>query len=218
MPDPGSRVVSISRKDRAAIGLAAKAVEEVYWLADERGEFVTSGSYHAEYPAWLAGFNAATLPLVYSDSVWESMIPPGALSLTRPDTSRFELDGEHTFFPHRAREIVDATDPSALNHWRYEFTPLPDRAVVSLALEAIQELQLRQRGGVDYLGISLSQTVLVGHYFGPLSREQLAEAGVDAARLTRGDRRELQEHVQSARTARRPISSRCSSPVPDLTP
>lgn len=239
--DPGSRVVSISRKDRAAIGLAAKAVGEVYWLADEGGEFVTSDFYHAEYPAWVAGFNAATLPLVYSDSVWESTIPPGALSLTRPDTSIFELDGVHTFFPHRAEEIVDATDPGALNHWRYEYTPFPDRAVVSLALEAIRELRLGQRGSVDYLGISLSQTDLVGHYFGPLSREQLdnllrldselgrffsflddavgpagwvlalsadhgvldipehlAEAGVDAARLTRDDREELQEHIQSA--------------------
>ncbi len=171
--DPASRVVSISRKDRAAIGLAAKAAGDVYWLADEGGEFVTSDYYRAEYPAWITEFNATTMPLVYSDSVWESIIPTTALSLTRPDRSRFELDGEHTVFPHRASETVDASDPRALNHWRYEFTPFPDRAVFALATEAIRELQLGQRGSVDYLGISLSQTDLIGHNFGPRSREQL---------------------------------------------
>jgi len=171
--DPGSRVVSISRKDRAAIGLAAKAVGEVYWLTDRGGEFVTSAFYHSEYPDWVANFNATTLPLVYSDTLWESTIPPEALSLTRPDTSRFELEGEYTAFPHLASELVDATDPRELNHWRWRYTPFPDRAVVSLALEAIQALQLGQRGSVDYLGIALSQTDAVGHRFGPLSREQL---------------------------------------------
>jgi len=171
--DPGSRVVSISRKDRAAIGLAAKTVGDVYWLADRSSGFVTSDFYHPEYPAWVAEFNATTMPLLYSDTIWESRTPPEGLALTRPDTSEFESDGLHSAFPHLASETVDATDPGALNYWRFRFTPFPDRAVVSLALEAIQELQLGQRGAVDYLGISLSQTDLMGHIFGPLSREQL---------------------------------------------
>ena len=171
--DPRSRVVSISRKDRSAIGLAAKAVGEVYWLAERGGEFITSDFYHSEYADWVTEFNATTMPRIYSDTVWESSIPPEALSLTRPDTSRFELEGEHTAFPHVAGELVDGTDPRELNHWRWQYTPFPDRAVVSLAVEAIQELQLGQRGSVDYLGIALSQTDGVGHRFGPLSREQL---------------------------------------------
>ena len=239
--DPSSRVVSISRKDRSAIGLAAKAVGEVYWLADRGGQFITSEFYHSEYPDWITEFNATTLPLVYSDTLWESNIPVEALSLTRPDTSAFELAGEYTAFPHRAGELVDATDPRELNHWRWRFTPFPDRAVVSLAVEAIEEFQLGQRGSVDYLGVALSQTDGVGHRFGPLSREQLdnllrldleldrffsfldetvgpgrwvvavsadhgvlsvpehlAETGVDAKRLTRGERSEVRASVQSA--------------------
>ncbi len=171
--DPRSRVVSISRKDRSAIGLAAKSMGEVFWMADRGGEFITSDFYHSEYPTWVAEFNATTLPLIYSDTIWESTIPPESLALTRPDTSRFELEGEYTAFPHLASELEDAADPRALNHWRWRYTPFPDRAVVSLAVEAIEELQLGQRGSVDYLGIALSQTDAVGHRFGPLSREQL---------------------------------------------
>ena len=239
--DPESRVVSISRKDRAAIGLAAKAEGDVYWLVDGGDGFVTSEFYHAELPAWLAEFNATTMPLIYSDSVWESTIPPGARSLTRPDTSIFELDGEHSAFPHRASDTGDSADARALSHWRYLYTPFPDRAVLALAGKAVRQLQLGQRESLDYLGVSLSQTDLVGHFFGPLSREQLdnllrldreleafftllddevgpgrwvlafsadhgvldipghlVESGVDAAKLTAGDRSELRERVQAA--------------------
>ena len=238
--DPLSRVVSISRKDRAAIGLAAKAAGEIYWLVDRGSGFVTSDFYGTEYPDWVTEFNSTTMPLLYSDTIWESRTPPEALSLSRPDTSQFELDGVHSAFPHLASETVDVTDPSALNYWRFRFTPFPDRAVLSLASKAIQELQLGQRGSVDYLGISLSQTDLMGHIFGPLSREQLdnllrldleldrffslldeavgpggwvvavsadhgvmeipehlAERGVDAVRVSRGDRRALREHIRS---------------------
>ena len=171
--DPGSRVVAISKKDRAAIGLAAQAKGEVYWVVERGGGFVTSNFYHSEYPAWVADFNATTMPLIYSDTVWESTVPLEARALTLPDTSRFELRGEYTAFPHRASDLVDVADPGEVNYWRWRYTPFPDRAVVSLASEAVRELDLGKRGSVDYLGISLSQTDLVGHRFGPRSREQL---------------------------------------------
>jgi predicted AlkP superfamily pyrophosphatase or phosphodiesterase len=239
--DPRSRVVSISRKDRSANGMAATSLGEVYWIADRGGEFVTSDFYHSEYPDWITEFNATTIPLVYSDTIWESTIPPEALSLTRPDTSRYELQGEFTAFPHVARELVDASDPRELSHWRWRYTPFPDRAVVALAVEAITEFELGQRGSVDFLGIALSQTDGVGHRFGPLSREQLdnllrldreldrffsfldesvgpgrwvvavsadhgvldipehlAESGVDAKRLSRGDRAQVRAYIQNA--------------------
>jgi len=171
--DPAARVVSVSRKDRAAIGLAAQAVGEVYWLAAEGGEFITSDFYHEAYPNWVTAFNETEMPRVYAQTVWEDEVPPGLRTLSRPDTSRFELDGEHSFFPHRASDLVDVDAPGALNQWRYEYTPFPDQAVVAFAKAATAELELGQRGTVDYLGVSLSQTDLVGHSFGPGSREQL---------------------------------------------
>ena len=166
-------MVSISRKDRSAIGLAAKAVGRCIGSPTGAASSSPRISTTPSTRDWVAEFNATTLPLVYSDTLWESSIPPEALSLTRPDTSRFELEGEYTAFPHLARDLVDAADPGELNHWRWQYTPFPDRAVVLLATEAIQELQLGQRGSLDYLGIALSQTDGVGHRFGPLSREQL---------------------------------------------
>jgi predicted AlkP superfamily pyrophosphatase or phosphodiesterase len=171
--DPESRVVSISKKDRAAIGMAAQARGEVYWVVERSPGFVTSEYYHSEYPEWIENFNATTMPVIYSDTIWESSVPPEARALSLPDTSRFELNGEFTAFPHRASDVADMNDPGAVNYWRWRRTPYPDRAVVALATEAIREFDLGQRGSVDFLGVSLSQTDLVGHAFGPRSREQL---------------------------------------------
>jgi arylsulfatase A-like enzyme len=65
------------------------------------------------------------------------------------------------------------SDPLAVNEWRWDYTPFPDRAMVSFVIEAIEARELGQRGSVDFLGIGLSQTDRIGHTFGPDSREQL---------------------------------------------
>lgn len=170
---PEARIVSVSRKDRAAIGLAARGAGEVYWMSPTAGRFITSTYYHSEYPDWVREFNEREMPRIYADTVWENDTPPAFWSLTRPDTATYELDGVHTFFPHRASDLVDVGDTGAVNRWRYEDTPFPDAAVIDFAETAVRELDLGRRGVVDYLGVSLSQTDLVGHRFGPLSREQL---------------------------------------------
>jgi predicted AlkP superfamily pyrophosphatase or phosphodiesterase len=171
--DDDTRVVSVSRKDRSAIGLAAQVRGDVYWLASEAGVFVTSEYYRRDYPEWIAAFNSHVMPEIYADTLWESVVPPAGQALTRPDTSRYELDGVHSAFPHRPADTGDDTDDASRNRWRFETTPFPDRAVVALAMEAVRALELGQRGSVDYLGVALSQTDIVGHDFGPRSREQL---------------------------------------------
>ncbi|HUF76031.1 MAG TPA: alkaline phosphatase family protein [Longimicrobiales bacterium] len=171
--DGDARVVSISKKDRAAIGLAALARGEVYWLAGEAGVFVTSTYYRGDYPGWITDFNQRVMPEIYADTLWQSIVPPEARALTRPDTSRWELDGVHSAFPHRPADTGDEGSAEGHNLWRFDYTPFPDRAVVELTMEAIRALDLGRRGTVDYLGVALSQVDLVGHRFGPGSREQL---------------------------------------------
>jgi predicted AlkP superfamily pyrophosphatase or phosphodiesterase len=171
--DADTKVVSVSRKDRSAIGLAAQVHGEVYWLASEAGVFVTSEYYKQDYPEWITDFNSRVMPEIYADTLWESIVPPEGQGLTRPDTSRYELDGVHSAFPHRPADTGDDADAQSRNRWRFETTPFPDRAVVALAMEAVRALELGQPGSVDYLGIALSQTDIVGHDFGPRSREQL---------------------------------------------
>ena len=171
--DPRSRIVSIAKKERSAIGLSAQATGDVYWLPETEAEFVTSDVYMSSYPDWVRDFNRTEMPVLHGATIWESIVPPALASLSRSDTSRWEFDREDTTFPHRASDHVDLSDAHALNEWRWDYTPFPDRAVVSLVLEALRALELGQRGSVDYLGIGLSQTDRIGHTFGPGSREQL---------------------------------------------
>jgi predicted AlkP superfamily pyrophosphatase or phosphodiesterase len=117
-------------------------------------------------------FNEEILPDVYSDTIWESQIPEEFLHLTRPDTSRWEGVPGHSFFPHLARAEVATEGDRGLNSWRLG-TPFPDKAVLHLAMEAVEERKLGQRREVDFLALSFSQTDAMGHGYGPRSREQL---------------------------------------------
>ncbi len=170
--DDDARIVSISRKDVAAINLAGKTKGEVYWLLQEFGKFATSGFYADRYPDWVVRFNEEVLPDVYSDTVWESQIPDELLHLTRPDTSQWEGAPGRSGFPHLARAEVVSEGERGLNTWRYG-TPYPDKAVLHMAMAAVEERELGQRNEVDFLALSFSQTDAMGHGYGPRSREQL---------------------------------------------
>ena len=171
--DSGALVVSVSRKDRAAIAMAGRTRGHVYWITPNEGRFVTSSFYADRYPPWVEGFNRAQMPRIFGDSVWEQTIPVSARRLTRPDSASYEGDGVHTYFPHRFEE--EGGNPSrsgALNRWAFEQV-YPDAAVAEFAAVAIKSLHLGQDAVTDYLGVSFSQTDAVGHAYGPLSREQL---------------------------------------------
>jgi predicted AlkP superfamily pyrophosphatase or phosphodiesterase len=169
---PGARVVSISRKDRSAIGLATRAQGHVYWIIESAGVFTTSAFYRTDLPDWVKRFNTQEMPRIYSDSVWSSTVPPDEAWRSRPDTSEFEFDGVHTSFPHDARLETNLEREGRFLSWAAD-TPAADRAVLGLAATAVGALGLGARDAPDYLAISLSQADAIGHAYGPLSREQM---------------------------------------------
>ena len=168
----GGKVVTVSGKDRSAIGMAATAPGHVYWLERDAGYFVTSEHYASRPADWVDDFNSTEIPRVYADTVWNVEVPETLRSRARPDASPYEESGD-TEFPHRLSELADPTDPAEVSDWRWTFTPFSDRAVTEFAIRAIDEEQLGQRGSLDYLGVGLSAVDLVGHRFGPYSLEQL---------------------------------------------
>lgn len=170
--DSGAHVVSVSKKDRAAIAMGGKARGHVYWIAEAQGRFVTSSHYAGQYPEWVERFNREAMPEILGDSVWEQGVPERARSLSRRDTAAYEGDGTHTYFPHRLQDEAEGEDTADRNRWAIR-TPWPDRAVGAFAREAVQALGMGQDPVTDYLGLSFSQVDYVGHDYGPLSREQL---------------------------------------------
>ncbi|MFQ5551260.1 MAG: alkaline phosphatase family protein, partial [Gemmatimonadales bacterium] len=173
--DPEARVVSLSGKPTTAVLMAGRSRGHVYWFEDDLGIFATSVYYRDKYPDWVERFNRETLAALLADSIWELGVPASARGLARRDTADYELDGEHTFFPHRFYEEVAPEEwekaDEYYNWWKRK--PSIDQAIVGLAREAVTELELGQRGSVDYLALGLSATDWVGHRFGPYSLEQL---------------------------------------------
>jgi predicted AlkP superfamily pyrophosphatase or phosphodiesterase len=168
--DPQARTVSISKKDRAAITMAGQTRSNVWWLFDRLGFFVTSRYYASTYPDWIRRFNRDVMPRFTADTEWRSLVPSDARSLAADDRFRYEGNGRHTTFPHRAQDEVPSRDAQATNIWAFD-QPRVDNAVLELAKRAIDELDLGQRNSTDFLAVSFSALDRVGHAYGPLSQE-----------------------------------------------
>ena len=168
--DPQARTVSISKKDRAAVIMAGQTGSNAWWLLDQLGLFITSRHYSSNYPGWVRRFNREVMPRFTASSTWESVVPPEARRLAGDDDARYEGNGEHTTFPHRAADEVPSGDEQARNIWAFD-QPRADDAVLELAKVAMAELELGRRGRTDFLAVSFSALDRVGHAYGPLSQE-----------------------------------------------
>jgi hypothetical protein len=173
--DPDARVLAISGKVRGAVPMAGHGKGHVYVLSDDYGPaFVTSTYYRRSVPDWVRRFNEGPLASLLADSVWESTVPAAAAHFSRPDTTAYERRGAHTTFPHSfaAEEEVWAQRTQGFMGWFWR-TPMQDEASIALAVAGVEALGLGGRDGVDLLSLGLSATDVIGHTYGPYSREQL---------------------------------------------
>ena len=158
--DSGTQVLSVSRKDRAAILPVGRARGTVLWYAG--GQFTTSRYYGDTLPTWVRAFNARGGVARLAGTTWDLLKPESAYA--EPDSMPYENGGVDFVFPHK----LPAADAIARRIAGY---PWMDSLTLSLALEGVQQLRLGRRARPDLLSISLSTTDAVGHAFGPDSRE-----------------------------------------------
>jgi len=161
--DSGLRVLSVSLKDRGAILPIGRAGVPVFWY--QSGIFTTSRYYAETLPAWVRDFNARRSVQRAAGWQWELTLPPS--SYAEPDSQPWLREGRETAFPHQL-----PADSTALVE-RFRITPLADSLTLALALAGVDALGIGQRpgGGTDLLAISLSATDIIGHRYGPDSRE-----------------------------------------------
>ncbi|HEY0997618.1 MAG TPA: alkaline phosphatase family protein, partial [Gemmatimonadaceae bacterium] len=160
--DGGSRALSISGKDRGAILTIGRSRATVFWVATD-GELTTSSYYARELPAWVRRVNAREELRRLAGSAWTLLRP--ASDYPEPDTVVFENSGVDVTFPH----AIPADSEHAAVYARA--TPALDRVVLGAALEGVHEMRLGAGRSTDLLSVSLSSTDLIGHRFGPDSRE-----------------------------------------------
>jgi predicted AlkP superfamily pyrophosphatase or phosphodiesterase len=160
--DARSRALSVSMKDRGAILPVGRSKGEVYWYSPD-GQFTTSRYYRDSLPPWVVAFNARHLPQRYAAAIWSPMLADSAYR--EPDSVAAEGNGVGGVFPH----ILPSDSLDAANVARG--TPFMDELEVAFALRGLEALSLGRGPQTDVLALSLSATDLIGHRYGPDSRE-----------------------------------------------
>ncbi len=179
---PGSRVVSLSGKDRGAIFLAGKDPRHlVYWYDRETGRYVSSAAYDADGVAGAAArdlvkrFNqtqAGGQLVARFGTLWQPLPEPaGSAGWPHPATNlgRFQLPDLGIGFDHEL-----TLHPRGYFDGVYS-TPFQDRLLTDLALAALADpaLALGRRGVPDLLALSYSAHDVVSHSYGNESQETL---------------------------------------------
>ena len=185
---PGSRVYSVSGKDRAAILMAGRRPTGVYWFSGAAG-FGTSTAYQGTLPPWLARFDASLSARLTADTwLW-----------TRDPATPDGRSGTWTF---GAQVIRNGGLPRLIQgsgmpmdkgfETRFRRSPFLD-AITLEAVEALLEAERLGRGpGTDLLAVSFSSTDYIGHSYGMFSqemRDQIQRLDRTLGRLLEGVRR-----------------------------
>jgi arylsulfatase A-like enzyme len=160
--EPSSHTLSVSMKDRAAILPVGRSRADVYWYSPD-GRFSTSRYYRDSLPQWVTAFNYRDLAQGYAGKRWTLLLPDSAYP--EPDSVPIESGGHDFTFPHPLP--TDAFDAASV----VRTTPFIDDLVVAFALNGVEALGLGKGPQTDLLAISLSATDVIGHRFGPDSRE-----------------------------------------------
>ena len=157
-----SRTLSVSMKDRGAILPVGRSKSDVYWYSPD-GRFTTSVYYREALPKWVNEFNGRHMPASYAGKQWELMLP--ATEYAELDSVPVEGGGTDIVFPHHVPD--DVVDAQSL----VRATPFMDEIMLAFALDGLNSLALGKGSQTDILAVSLSATDVIGHRFGPDSRE-----------------------------------------------
>ena len=158
-----TRTLSVSMKDRGAILPIGRSKSDVYWYSAD-GRFTTSTYYRDALPTWVNGFNDRQLPQSYAGKSWTLLLPDSAYA--EKDSVPVEGGGVDVVFPHRLPS--DRIDAGSL----VRATPFMDDIVLAFALHGVSSMALGTTSTqTDLLAISLSATDVIGHRYGPDSRE-----------------------------------------------
>ena len=157
---PGGRVFTAALKDRAAILMGGKSPDGVFWYDKPSGDFVTSSYYSEVLPSWADSFNNSGAKDIWKDSLWIE-------HQTAVDSEEHADGPDMSAFSH-----VLSTESSADDYYAklYEM-PFGDELLLKFGLDLIPSEHLGEDSIPDLLMISLSAADLVGHAYGPDSRE-----------------------------------------------
>jgi predicted AlkP superfamily pyrophosphatase or phosphodiesterase len=176
---PGTRVFSVSAKDRAAIALGGTQPDAAYWLTRSGPlRFTTSRYYVPALPAWVAAWGSERILAGLPDQWhYQPASIERAKQRIRPDDHPAESPQFGRVAPHPLRHAGDdGSDPAASLARRSQqihASPFADQVTLAFARDLVAQERLGEGPGTDVLAVSLSATDIVGHVYGPQSWESI---------------------------------------------
>ncbi len=164
----GGRVVTMSLKARAAIGLAGHSADLAVWFED-RGSWATSSAFASAFDPALRGYIDAHPVAADYGKTWERTFEPSAYKNTDDGLGERPPAGWTRTFPHPLVSDTGTPDDRFFSLWAR--SPFADEYLGRMAAAMVDAKALGQGGRTDYLGVSFSSLDLVGHGFGPNSHE-----------------------------------------------
>lgn len=155
----GSRVYSISIKDRGSILPGGKKADAAFWFEDATSRFI-SGNYYDTLNTkkkWIADFNKINYPKQFLKKGW---ILKQGHHFEYPDSSVHEgLIGKNKYpvFPYQFDSVA---------YGDVKYTSWGNKLTALFAGQALIHEKLGQKKAPDFLCISFSSTDYVGHRFG----------------------------------------------------
>jgi predicted AlkP superfamily pyrophosphatase or phosphodiesterase len=148
--DPATRSVAVAGKDRAAVMMAGRVVDQVWWWD---GKVFTGPAGQAASAAVTAVNNLVTGRVTVARAALE--VPAACAARDRA----VSIGGGRSVGTHRF--LRQAGDTRA-----FRASPEFDWAVLTLAAAFVRELQLGRGPATDILNVGLSATDSVGHTYG----------------------------------------------------
>ena len=167
---PEARVFAASMKDRSAIFLGGLRPDAAFWYNASIGGWRSSPYYLAELPAWVEDFNARRDLDAYLGTVW-APLPVDAATLEEMAIERVDLGPLAATFPHPFGGLQPAADPTF--YAALTVSPWLDVYLARFAEHLIETQGLGGDAIPDVLALGFSSLDLVGHQYGPNSREAL---------------------------------------------
>jgi predicted AlkP superfamily pyrophosphatase or phosphodiesterase len=166
-----ARVVSVALKARSAIMMAGRGADAVTWRSDALDAWETSSTFAARpVPAVKAFVDANPISADYGQ-VWSLLLPERRYSDRDDGEGETPPKGWTPRFPHPLTGDADDERPDEEFFIQWERSPFADAYVGRFAAALAEAFALGRRDATDMLAVSFSTPDLVGHAFGPRSRE-----------------------------------------------
>jgi hypothetical protein len=156
---------------QAAVMLAGHTANGAYWLDPVRAEWITSTYYMDSLPDWANEFNAKNYRDLYLERSWETLKPIAEYEESMLDNNPFEtgFNGQITF-PYDLQKI-SRTGREEKNYSVLMTTPWGNTFTKDMAIAAIVNEELGQRGATDIIHIGFNATKYLADHFSTWSVE-----------------------------------------------